>query len=206
MILAGFETTDPISGTRAVVIESPQDTQNLGWVLELHCPIGAGPVIQEHIHFTWTETFEIVQGSAKYKLDGKEYTIGAGEQVVMPPNQAHTHPWNNGDQVMIYRQISRFPQPSPDALNDVLGSIATINGFAREGKLNAQGLPKDLLQLAIILRTLGKYGNYSAQLPIGLQRFISATLGLLAELLGYRAVYPRYINPPAALGSAASND
>jgi hypothetical protein len=48
------------------------------------------------------------------------------------------------------------------------------------------------LQLAATLRTLGKHGGYSTRMPIATQKLLSATLGRLAEALGYRAVYARY--------------
>jgi hypothetical protein len=76
---------------------------------------------------------------------------------------------------------------------DVLGAFATINGLAREGRIGKRGLPKNLLQLAATARTLGKHGGFDAALPIPLQLGVSATLGRIAEALGYRAVYDRYL-------------
>jgi hypothetical protein len=206
MILAGSETSDPITGTRSLVIEAAQETQGQGWLLEVYCPVGAAATIQEHVHLTWTETFEIIAGTATYKLAGSEKQLNAGETIVFPAGVAHIHPWNAGDTVLIYRQSSRFAQANPDAVNDVLGVFATVNGLASEGKVNAKGLPKDPLQLAVTLRTLAKYDGFVTEMPIGVQRFLSATLGRLAELLGYRGVYPRYINPPTPLGSVPSSD
>lgn len=34
---------------------------------------------------------------------------------------------------------------------------------------------------------------YDTKLPIRLQKLVSATLGSLAEALGYRATYPRFV-------------
>jgi hypothetical protein len=59
MVQAGFETTDPFTQTRTVVIEGAEETNGKGWVIEVHCPEGARPAILEHIHLTWSETFEI---------------------------------------------------------------------------------------------------------------------------------------------------
>jgi hypothetical protein len=41
MISAGFETTDPITQTRTVVIQGAREMSGRGWVLEVHCPQGA---------------------------------------------------------------------------------------------------------------------------------------------------------------------
>ena len=197
MIKAGFSTIDPRTETRTVVLESDAETQSTGWVLEVHCPAGAPPHILEHIHLTWTERFEIVSGTARYKLDGREHTAQAGEVIVMPPGQAHIHPWNAGDTAMVYRQINEFEDPSPDATQDVLGVFATINGLAREGKVGKRGLPKNPLQFAATLRTLVKHQGYDASVPIPVQRAVAATVGRVAETLGYRSSYPRYLGTHA---------
>jgi len=123
MIEAGFETTDLASGTRIVLVEGTQETESRGWVREVHCPEGAGPWILEHVHATWTETFEIVRGSATYRLGGTERRIEAGQSVVMPPNVKHIHPWNTGKGEMVYRQISDFGDVDPTALDDVIGGL-----------------------------------------------------------------------------------
>lgn len=119
--------------------------------------------------------------------------LGAGESIVTPPGLKHIHPWNAGDGVMVYRQVVDCGKRSPDALHDVIGVFATLNGLAREGRLNGKGLPKNPLQFAATLRTLVKHEGYDAAAPVGAQRFLAATLGRLAETLGYRAVYPRYL-------------
>jgi hypothetical protein len=54
--------------------------------------------------------------------------------------------------------------------------------------VDGQGRPKNPFQLAVTLKTLGKHGGYDAALPIPVQKFLAATLGRLAEALGYRAV------------------
>jgi len=94
---------------------------------------------------------------------------------------------------MVYRQSNRFGQRSLSAVQEVLGTFATIAGLAGQGKIAANGLPKDPLQLAATLRTLTRHGGYDASLPASAQNFIAATLGRLAEALGYRAVYPQFI-------------
>jgi hypothetical protein len=49
------------------------------------------------------------------------------------------------------------------------------------------------LQLAVTLKTLNKYGGYDAKLPRQVQDVLSATLGSLAEALGYKAIYPQFV-------------
>ena len=95
---------------------------------------------------------------------------------------------------MVYRLSNQFEPSNPQTLQDVLGVLATVAGLARDGKVDNKGRPKHLLQLGATLKTLVKYGSYDASIPIPVQNFIAATLGSLAEALGYKAVYPQYVN------------
>jgi mannose-6-phosphate isomerase-like protein (cupin superfamily) len=194
MIRAGFETTDPITQTRSVVVEGAEEMDGRGWVIEVHCPEGAAPAILPHVHLTWSETFEVLEGTAAYRLGPEEGTLAKGESVVMPAGVPHVHPWNAGPGRMVYRQTNDFGGRSPSAVDDVLGVFATINGLAREGKVGKRGLPRNPLQFAATLRTLVKHEGFDAGVPIAAQRVLSATLGRIAEGLGYRGVYPRYLD------------
>jgi len=193
MIGPVFETTDPFTQTRFVVIRGAEETAGRGWVLEVYCPEGAAPAFLPHVHRTWTETFDIIEGTASYRLGGLEGKLAEGERVVMPPNVTHVHPWNAGSGVMVYRQTNDFGAFAPDAVYDVLGAFATIHGLAREGRVWRGGLPKNLFQFAATGRAFTKHQSYDAAMPIPLQVGLSATLGRLAEALGYRAVYDRYV-------------
>jgi mannose-6-phosphate isomerase-like protein (cupin superfamily) len=192
MIQPGFTMVDPRTRMRTRVIETDAETGGAGFSLEVTSEAGMGPGILEHFHDSWIETFEILRGSAQYRLGGKLLTANAGETVTMPARVPHVHPWAAGDGPMVYRQTSTFATPSRDAVQDTLGSFATVNRLALQGKVNGDGLPRNPLQLAATLRTLGRHGGYSTQLPVAAQKVLSSTLGRLAEALGYRARYSRY--------------
>ncbi len=194
MIRAGFTIENPITKSRTVVIKSDVETNGAGWVLEIHCVPKAQSDVPEHLHLTWTENFEIILGSAYYKLNGIQKIAKAGDKFVVLPGQLHIHPWNAGDTELVYRQSDTFEQPCSEAVQDVLGVFATRAGLAREGKVDKNGRPKNLMQLAVTLRTLNKYGGYDARMPIPVQNFLGSTLGWFAERLGYKAVYPQYVN------------
>ncbi len=189
----GFSTVDPRTGTRMRLVEGNDEQDGMGWVLEVECPAGVASSIKAHLHTSWTETFEILHGSARFVLDGREGAIEKGESIVVPPGHTHVHPWNAGDGMMQYRQTNRFDRRDLDAVDDVLGTFATINGLAREGKVRGDGLPRNPLQFAATIRTLVKHEGFDATVPVWLQRVLAATLGRLAEALGYRAVDPKFI-------------
>jgi len=194
MIQAGFTIENPITRGRTIVLKSDTETNGNGWLLEHHNIPHAPPDVPEHVHLTWTETFEIITGEAFYKLDGVQKRAGAGETIVVPPRHNHIHPWNAGETELVYRQLDVFDKPDAQAVQDVLGVFATLAGLAREGKVNQRGEPKNPLQLAATLKTLSKYGGYGAQAPTGVQDVLAATLGSLAEAMGYKGVYPQFVN------------
>jgi mannose-6-phosphate isomerase-like protein (cupin superfamily) len=192
MIKAGFTFEQPATKNRTTVLESDAETNGMGWLLELTIYAKVQSDISEHMHMTWTETFEIISGSAKYKLDGIEKTAKAGESFVVEPRHFHVHPWNASDEKMVYRQRNRFAQPSSAAVQDILGMFATRAGMARDGKLPASGFGK-LMQRAATVRIATKHGNYVPSPSIFAQNVLGSTVGLFAELLGYIAVYPQYV-------------
>ena len=194
MIRAGFTVDNPFAKHSIVVLESDAEIKGNGWLVEIRCQPKSRPDSGEHLHLTWTETFEIISGTAYYKLDGSQHTAQAGERLIVLPHHTHVHPWNAGDTVMVYRLSNQFEPSDPQTLQDVLGVLATVAGLARDGKVDNKGRPKHPLQLGATLKTLVKYGSYDASIPIPVQDFISATLGSLAEALGYKAVYPQYVN------------
>ena len=190
----GKTITNPMTGSQWTLVAGGRETGERGFRLDVRCKVRQKPDILEHFHLGWTETFEILDGTARYKLGGKEMTALAGETLTFAPGVAHIHPWAGGDTDMIYRQSSDFGAASPNAADDVLGSFYTLFGMAREGKLDARGLPRNPLQAAATLRTLVRHKGYDASAPIWAQNVLAATLGSLAVALGYRAVYARYLD------------
>jgi len=191
MIRAGFTFEHPTTKTRTVILESDAETNGMGWLLEVTRYSKLGSDLGEHLHLTWMETFEIIKGTAKYKLDGIEKIAKAGESFVVEPNHFHVHPWNATDEELVYRQRDRFARPSPAAVQDILGIFATRTGMARDG-IRFKGFPK-LLQQSVTIRTAIKHGNYVSSPSMTMQKVLGSTLGLLGEVFGYKAVHSKYV-------------
>jgi mannose-6-phosphate isomerase-like protein (cupin superfamily) len=192
MIKAGFTFEHPITKTQTTVIESDAETNGMGWLVEITTRSKL-PEIAEHLHKNWTETFEIISGTAKYSLDGVEGTIKAGESFVVNPSHLHVHPWSADGEPMVYRQKNRFAKADPSAVQDVLGVFATNAGLIRDRKKRPMTKFARTMQQSATVRAVVKHGNYTAEPSIFIQNVIAATLGLLAVLLGYKAVYPEYV-------------
>jgi len=192
MIRAGFTFEHPTTKTKTVVLESDVETNGMGWLLEVTRYSPAGSDLGEHLHKTWTETFEIIKGMAKYSLDGVEKIVNAGESFVVEPGHFHIHPWNAQKDELIYRQRDHFDKPDPAAVQDILGIFATRTGLARD-LIRYKGFAKLLFQSST-LRTAIKHGNYMASPSMSMQKVMGYTFGMLADLLGYSAVQKKYID------------
>jgi mannose-6-phosphate isomerase-like protein (cupin superfamily) len=189
----GFVVENPISHSRVTVLEGEAETGGRGWLLENRRPPHTGTDVPEHLHLTWTETFEILSGTGTYKLNHELKTAAAGDVIVMPPRLPHIHPWNTGERELIYRQRTEYGSPDPHAMEDVLGALATRAELAREGKCDEHGRPRNPLQLAVSLKLLNKHGGYDASIPILVQDLLGNTLGTLGKMMGYRAVYQKFL-------------
>lgn len=192
MIRAGFTFEHPATKTRTVVLESDAETNGMGWLLEVTRTSKLGSDLGEHLHQTWTETFEIIKGTANYKLDGIEKIAKAGESFIVESGHFHVHPWNATDEELVYRQRDHFARSSPEAVQDILGIFATRTGMARDG-IRLKGFAKLLFQSATI-RTAIRHGNYVASPSMAMQKVLAFTLGVLGELLGYKAVDAKYVS------------
>jgi hypothetical protein len=199
MIQPGFVIENPYAQTRILLLPSADERAGTGWLLEIRRPPNSGPDNTEHFHRTWTETFEVVAGTAHYRLNGLQGMLRTGDRVVMPPRQPHIHPWNAGVDELVYRQHTTFLPPDPHAMQEVIGGLATIARIGGQGGLSGHGQPKNLLQRAVTLKLALKYGRYDARAPRWLQTALAATLGVLAEALGYEAIdaRPERDSPPA---------
>jgi hypothetical protein len=64
----------------------------------------------------------------------------------------------------------------------------TLFGLARDGKLDAQGMPV-FLQVAALVPP---FDMYLAKPPVPLQKALFAIVGPIAHWRGFRAAYPEY--------------
>src|SRR5262245_36141527 len=137
-------------GQRFRLVTLPAETGGQRFVREyVNRPRMGKYAIPEHFHPTWTETFEIVQGRARYSLGKVESEAAAGERVVMPPRVRHLHPWSASDEELVVVHTAVADPPDLHGLTASLQGIVTIFQLAGQGKVNAKGAP-GLLQLAVI--------------------------------------------------------
>jgi mannose-6-phosphate isomerase-like protein (cupin superfamily) len=187
MAHSGQVVTDPVTATRVVVLKTSAETGGKLLQFEETYPPGCGKEANAlHLHLTFDERFEIVEGRAAYVVNGAEQFAEAGATLVIPRGAAHLNPYNAGDTPMRLIHSIALDPPNVRTLESFENAFDTLSQLAQRGKLNQQRHPKSFLQFAVILQSLHPH-SYAAGVPIPIQRAMFGFLGGLGRLLGYRS-------------------
>ena len=169
--------TNPVTGETITFRE--RTPQRL--VLDLHLPPG-GPGIVAH-HHTWTEQFVVRQGRLDVAVDGVVHHLGPGDELTV--DDAIHQPVNPTGATTVVTVVCR---PGAAAERGLRGAF----GLARDGRIRADGRPRDLLSLAL----LSEKGQFRiAGVPRAVWRPLIGGLALTARVAGRRRVVERYWPP-----------
>ena len=143
-------------------------------------PGNLGP--PEHFHPTYDEHFDILQGEFIFRIDGKEQSAGAGQQLVVKKGTPHTFRCV-GDR---YGVVIGETRPAA-RIGEV---ISTLFGMAHEGALTSQGQPKFLQAMV----TGSEYADDTifTKPPPSIVIPMAKALAPIGRLLGYRPTYAKY--------------
>jgi quercetin dioxygenase-like cupin family protein len=174
----------PINGQRAVFQETAEDTG--GELLRLDFFVGPGGFLgNEHLHPKQEERIEILSGTLRCRIGGRERSVGAGEVIAVPPGTPHTL-WNVSTE-----EAHALVEYRPALRMEIL--FETLFGLGRDGKTDEEGSPR-LLQGAVMLEEYEDEYRL-ARPPLPVQKAVLAVLAPIGRLLGYRARYARYSKP-----------
>jgi quercetin dioxygenase-like cupin family protein len=143
-------------------------------------PGNSGP--PEHIHPTYDEHFDIVQGDFIFKIDGEERSAGAGKQLVVKRGAPHTFRCVGAKFGVVIGETRPAAR-----IGEV---ISTLFGMAHEGALTLQGQPK--LMQAIVIASEYADDTIFTHPPPGIAIPIAKALAPIGRFLGYRPTYPKY--------------
>ena len=171
MITPGQTLENPVTGERFTFIETAATTggELLSFELGLR-PGGAVPV--PHVHPIQTERFAVVEGRMRFRVGLRTIEAGPGEVVEVAPGVMHGFA-NAGDgDARVLVEVR--PALQMEAM------FAEVVAMAEAGRMTGRGLPRNLLDLALLART---YDNeaHAPFLTVGLQRLLLAPLVLLAR-------------------------
>jgi len=189
MAHAGDTIENPVDGERLIFVHTVEDTGEDELVIEYYIPPGTSAV-PAHVHLATEETFEVLAGTLEVWIGARRdrQRLSAGDVIALPPRVAHQH-GNGGADVLHVRESFR------PAGNLEIAFQATF-GLARDGKATRTGLPKNLLDTALILQLLG---IVPAGLPLPLAQIAVNSVARLARSLGRKQSYPAYSHRSALL-------
>jgi mannose-6-phosphate isomerase-like protein (cupin superfamily) len=181
---AGDVIWNPLTGEKALLIESASESGGARIVAEFAVEEGGFVPGGEHVHDHLDEHFEVLHGQITYLLDGQERTVGAGEQVTVPRGRWHRW-WNAGEsEVRIHARVEpalRFEE-----------AIAVIWGLCADGDTDAEGKPSPLL--GALLATRYRTEIRFRQPPQFVQRILLPPLAAVARRRGLEKTIERYLD------------
>lgn len=172
---AGDVIENPMTGERAVVLESPDETGGERYVALLHVSPG-GAVAGEHHHPYTDERFLVLDGELGVRRDGRDLIARAGDELEIKAGVVHDW-WNAGDgEAKVLIEIS-----PPGRFMEMIG---TIFALARSGETDSKGMPK-ILQGSLLAKEFDDMIRFSSP-PRIVQRVVFGALAPIARLRGYR--------------------
>jgi quercetin dioxygenase-like cupin family protein len=180
-------------GDRFHILESSRDTNDRS----LRGDYFAAPraKVPEHVHREQEERFEVVSGTLGLRVEEREMTLSPGQSAVGPPGVPHKW-WNPSEDEEVHLLVGLRPGRGVETW------LETLLGLARDGKTTRTGIPKNPLQLAVMLDELGRWA-YVTGVPMPVQKVLLvplASLAFVGRLLGYKASYPEYSGSELPLG------
>lgn len=182
MSKAGDVYNNLVTGEHGFVRVGIEETNGELVVSDLRVHPG-GASLGSHIHREVDERFTVLARKIGYFVGDKKGILEKGDSANLPRGVPHDW-WNAGDDearvIVEIRPAARFEQMA-----------ITTFGLANEGKTNKKGMP-NLLQLAVISKEFEDVHQVMSP-PFWVQRVLFGVLVPIARLLGYKAIYPHYL-------------
>jgi quercetin dioxygenase-like cupin family protein len=176
MITPGQTLENPVTGERFTFTHTAASTGGELLAFELGLRPGGGVPIS-HVHPVQTERFEVVDGRMRFRVGMRTVVAGAGEIVEVAAGVRHGFA-NAGEGEARVRVEVRPALAMEEMFADVVA-------MARAGRMTRRGLPRNLLDLALLARTYDQEAH-APFLTVGLQRLLLAPLVFLARRRGAR--------------------
>jgi mannose-6-phosphate isomerase-like protein (cupin superfamily) len=176
--------SNPITGECAGILVFPDDTNGEYMKAILVSPgCASGP--PGHFHPNYVEEFTIIEGEFIFYYKGKEMVLKASDKLTVQPNEEHTFRPTDRSDINSFTVVVRPP-------GMLIELVKTLYGLAHEGKLNKRGEP-NFLQAMILAKKLSNDTIFAKPPPL-VQKTMALIFAPIASLLGYQAIYPKYID------------
>jgi quercetin dioxygenase-like cupin family protein len=178
MISPGQTLENPITGERFTFTDTAATTDGelLAFDFALR-PGGAVPI--PHVHPIQTERFEVREGRMRFRVGLRTVIAEPGDVVEVEPGVAHSFA-NAGEEEAKLRVEVRPALQMEEMFAEVIA-------MARSGRMNKRGMPRNLLDLALLARTYDQEAH-APLMSVGIQRLLLAPFVFLARRRGARAL------------------
>jgi mannose-6-phosphate isomerase-like protein (cupin superfamily) len=173
-----------VTGERVTFLATAEETN--GEYVRIRNETSAGaPGVVMHYHLSYTEAFEVLQGTLDVCVGTNNHIVLAeDESAFVPLNTAHRF-WNSSTEPVIF-EVEIRPARNFEK------SLRAAFGLAEDGKTNDKGVPKNILELALIYELSE---SYIVGIPLFLQKGIFGALARIARWMGYDPEFSKYTKP-----------
>lgn len=174
---------NPITGQEIKFIQTSRDTQGLLLEMETtYQPHSTEPL--PHFHPQQEENFQVLSGSISVRLGTELKVLSVGDTLHIPAKQVHSM-WNHsGEKAVVQWKV----QPALDTEYFLEMGM----GLAQAGKVKENGMPV-LWQIVLLVTHFKQVYRLTKPSPV-VQNLVFTLLKPIAQLLGYRAIHPEYLD------------
>lgn len=136
----------PVQKDAATFLETSEETGGERTLIEIEVAPGGGPT--PHYHKTYTEGFEVLEGTLQVLVGKETHLLRAGQKVVVPENTLHRFHNATGETVRFLTEM-RPGQPGFEK------TLKVGYGLAADGLTLSDGTPKNPYHMALLLDWAG---------------------------------------------------
>jgi quercetin dioxygenase-like cupin family protein len=187
-IQPGQTVENPVTGERFTFTHTAAGTDGelLAFDFALR-PGGSVPI--PHVHPVQTERFEVTAGTMRFRVGLRTVIAERGDVVEVEPGVMHSFA-NAGEEEARLRVEVRPALAMEEMFADVVE-------MAQAGRMTRRGLPRNVLDLALLARTYDAEAH-APLLGVRLQRFLLAPLVWLARARGANNTAEMHASPVGA--------
>jgi len=184
----GQTVENPVTGERFTFTHTAASTDGelLAFDFALR-PGGSVPI--PHVHSVQTERFEVTAGTMRFRVGLRTVIAEAGDVVEVEPGVMHSFANDGEDEARLRVEV----RPAL-AMEEMFADVVEM---AEAGRMTRRGLPRNLLDLAVLARTYDAEAH-APLLGVRLQRILLAPLVWLARARGADTTAEMHASPVGA--------
>jgi len=155
---------NPVIGDKATLIRSADETKGEYTLFQIEVAPGGGNSL--HVHETYSERFEVVQGELSLQLGKESRVLRKGESLLMPKKALHCFT-NRSNEPVKFKVEFRPAQPGFEK------AIAIAYGLAADGLVNKKNIPYNFSYLSILVAMSGTIPTGLARMSTPIFRWVA---------------------------------